>query len=114
MSENLGSPEGQFDVLKHELQERRERDLRLDIYYLSEHDGETTHSGRDFKRRVTSIDQRLAMTREEIEKEIQAQALAATFAAPSEQTTEIGKIGESVTIFTAKPTDIISTIPVHN
>lgn len=114
MNEGEGAREGQFDALKRELLEKRERELRLDKYYLSEHDGDTTFSGGDFRRRVTSIEQRLAMTREEIEKEIQAQAIAATFATPQEKATEIGKVGENVTIFTATSTDITPTIPMHN
>lgn len=106
MSEGEASPNAKFEALKKDLREKRDRDLRIDEYYLCEHDGDTWYSGKDFRLRVARIDSELKKSETQIENEINVLAINKVFSETLEKPKEIT---EEVTVFVNDSEPIIST-----
>ena len=96
MTEGEVNPNAKFEALKKDLREKRDRDLRLDQYYLCEHDGDTWYSGKDFRIRAAKIDSELKKSEAQIENEINLQAINKVFSQTLERPKDIA--GE-ITIF---------------
>lgn len=106
MTEREVGPNAKFEALKKGLREKRDRGLRLDQYYLSEHDGDTWYSGKDFRLRIARIDSELKKSEAQIENEINVLAINKVFSETLEKPKDIA---EEITVFVNDSEPIIST-----